>query len=297
MSTNANKGDTGVQASGEQQEKVVVPMGASKNPKYRYQSRAAQTLREVCEVSRLTSSEIATLLQSTTGRAVSADEIESWQAGETDFPAWIIPAVADVGGAKLERGPWAIRRRHSLGRVSRTLVTLLAGGLLALAVSSHLPARSDANSLGVAANSGSIATPTPTPPWAATTAATPPASPAARPTAGGGQGGHTAGPSGDAQAATSGSLLPAPARLVKPPTPTPTPRSHRWSPSPPPRTPTPRRSPQASPPPANASPSASPQPVSSANPSPSPTVPAASPLPGGNILGGLLGRALGLLGL
>jgi hypothetical protein len=114
----------------------VIPMGASKNPQFRYQSRASQLLKEICAGSKLSVAELASLLQSTTGKKISPAELEKWQAGGNDFPAWVVLAMADICGAQLKHSPWASRHRRSLSLVT-ALAGLVAGALLATAVMAH----------------------------------------------------------------------------------------------------------------------------------------------------------------
>jgi hypothetical protein len=74
-------------------------LGSSKNPRYRYQARAAAMLDRVCDASGLDARELAARL----GDTVSRLDIERWRQGEGEFPAWVIAAVenlSDVDGAK-----------------------------------------------------------------------------------------------------------------------------------------------------------------------------------------------------
>lgn len=257
-----------VQTSGDHQ--VIVPMGASKTPRYRYQARAAQTLKEICDASELSTVEFAALLQTRTGKSILAPELEEWKSGEKEFPAWIIPALIDIGGSRLEHGPWAERSPRLRSRLAKIGVAVVAGGLLGVAafplISRVVPTA--AQHQGPVASAAPAASPTPLPASAPSAAPTP----------------APVGQASTVPTPAPSSLSGAPVTFTPPPTnrpqgPTPAPGAHQPAP---PAAPTPA-------------------PTATATPTPAPT-PTASPTPAprtgllGGVLG-LLGGVLGILGL
>lgn len=257
--------------------KVIVPMGASKTPKYRYQARAAQTLKEIREASHHSTVELAAMLQSRTGKLVTIAELEEWQSGEKDFPAWIIPAMIDISGTRQDHGPWTDKRPQLRSRLKMIGLAVVAGGLIGVATfavaSRVLPTAGHLDPPKGTAQAMDQATPTPSAPTATPTQA--PTVPSSAP--------PSPAPSPGAASLSGAPVVITPPPTARPQTPAAGPAAA------PARTQPPSAAPAATPAPTQTSTS-----TPTATPTPAPS-PSATPTSGG-LLGGLVGGLLGTVG-
>jgi hypothetical protein len=259
----------------------------------RYQEQAARALEEFCLASRLSLTELASLLGKATDRDVSPKDLEACLRGEGEFPIWLVPAIADV--ARHRAATFGRHRPLRARLLIATLGLVVLASMCGVGAAASYVGKVDAShrpSSASTAGGQSVVTPSETLPGrtaistpaspsqpAATPAASPAPPQATDPQA-------TAPPSSSTSTSAPTSMQAPP--VTRQPAPAPPPAQPAQAPAPPPA--------RSAAPPAPAPAPAAPAPAPPA-PAPAPTAarPAAPSNGGGG--GGLLGGVLGLLGL